>query len=164
MSFFAMHCFYRSLQKNVELLTGVLQPSMLLELKNVDGKVITQVTNDASTLADLQVKDGMILHVIDTTGAASELDDLSRVPKYNISDEEYQKRQSLLRHFLVRKVHFKAGVWIGITYDEPLGKHDGSVDGQRYFQCQDKHGVFVSPRNVIITDEAEVEAEKMDEL
>ncbi|VDM79818.1 unnamed protein product [Strongylus vulgaris] len=27
---------------------------------------------------------------------------------------------------------FRQGVWIGVTYDEPVGKNDGSVAGERY--------------------------------
>ncbi|VDM95624.1 unnamed protein product [Thelazia callipaeda] len=27
---------------------------------------------------------------------------------------------------------FKPGHWIGVTYDAPIGKHDGSVDGERF--------------------------------
>ncbi|KAM3716934.1 Tubulin-specific chaperone [Dirofilaria immitis] len=35
---------------------------------------------------------------------------------------------------------FKSGCWIGVTYDEPFGKHDGSVNGERYFTCKNNHG------------------------
>ncbi|VDP12601.1 unnamed protein product [Onchocerca flexuosa] len=48
----------------------------------------------------------------------------------------------------IGRTKFKDGYWIGVAYDEPFGKHDGSVDGERYFTCENKHGVFVRPREV----------------
>ncbi|VDO76581.1 unnamed protein product [Heligmosomoides polygyrus] len=50
------------------------------------------------------------------------------------------------------KTKFKGGIWIGITYDEPVGKNDGAVAGVRYFQCDDKHGGFVRPVDVVVGD------------
>lgn len=33
--------------------------------------------------------------------------------------------------------------WIGIVFEEPLGKHNGTVAGTEYFKCDSMHGLFV---------------------
>ncbi|OGM41426.1 dynactin [Aspergillus bombycis] len=41
--------------------------------------------------------------------------------------------------------HFAAGDWVGIELDEPTGKNDGAVQGERYFDCEFGYGMFVRP-------------------
>ncbi|TKX20499.1 hypothetical protein C1H76_7309 [Elsinoe australis] len=38
---------------------------------------------------------------------------------------------------------FAPGDWIGVELEEASGKNDGSVQGERYFDCEDKHGMFL---------------------
>ncbi|XP_050554848.1 kinesin-like protein KIF13A isoform X2 [Spodoptera frugiperda] len=45
--------------------------------------------------------------------------------------------------------HFAGGTWIGIELDAPTGKNDGSVGGQRYFECRPRHGIFVRPDKIV---------------
>ena len=44
------------------------------------------------------------------------------------------------------------GFWVGIQYDEPVGKNDGSVKGKRYFECDQNYGGLVRPALVICGD------------
>ena len=40
------------------------------------------------------------------------------------------------------------GFWVGVQFDEPVGKNDGSVKGQRYFKCPDGYGSLQRPEAV----------------
>ncbi|MCJ1392500.1 hypothetical protein MMC18_005368 [Xylographa bjoerkii] len=49
--------------------------------------------------------------------------------------------------------NFAPGDWIGVELDDASGKNDGSVQGQRYFDCKPGHGMFVRPGVAAIVDE-----------
>ena len=53
---------------------------------------------------------------------------------------------------VVKEIPGTGGPWVGIELDEPVGRNNGSVGGVPYFQCMDKHGVFVRAERVIIGD------------
>ncbi|KAF8735161.1 hypothetical protein AX14_002617 [Amanita brunnescens Koide BX004] len=78
------------------------------------------------------------------------------------SEEGFHKRGTVR---YVGEPKFSKGIWIGIEYDEPIGKNDGSVQGERYFTCSQNYGVFVRPDKVKVGDypveELELEDEEM---
>lgn len=53
----------------------------------------------------------------------------------------------------VGHTHFAPGDWIGLVFDEAVGKNDGAVQGQRYFECAPSHGMFVRPAVAEILDQ-----------
>ncbi|KAL3814265.1 hypothetical protein ACJIZ3_015533 [Penstemon smallii] len=54
--------------------------------------------------------------------------------------------------FVGRAETLAPGFWIGVQYDEPLGKHDGMVKGKRYFECPPLFGGMVRPDKVKVGD------------
>lgn len=52
------------------------------------------------------------------------------------------------QHATVRYVgttQFAEGLWIGVELEGPTGKNDGSVAGERYFDCKPLYGMFLRP-------------------
>ncbi|XP_029426888.1 tubulin-folding cofactor B [Rhinatrema bivittatum] len=195
------------LKCKLELVVGTPASCMDLELYDTDNRLLLRLDSDEALLGSYPVDDGCRIHVVDKSGTRTgEFEDLSRVEKYELSDDVYDKRADSVRAFLKRnkkgkfseeemgsreadqeqklaeerdlsaaiavgtrcEVHiagqptkrgtvmytgladFKPGYWVGIRYDEPLGKNDGSVNGKRYFQCLPKYGAFVKPQFVTL--------------
>jgi len=54
----------------------------------------------------------------------------------------------------IGEAHFQHGEWIGVELDDESGKNDGSVQGQRYFDCEPGRGMFVRPAAVAYVEPA----------
>ena len=50
-------------------------------------------------------------------------------------------RQAVIR--FLGTTHFAGGDWIGVELENASGKNDGSVQGQRYFDCEREYGMFI---------------------
>ncbi|KRZ77100.1 Tubulin-folding cofactor B [Trichinella papuae] len=149
------------LKKKVEILTGIPFSCMTLQIVKPDGQKL-KLFDANETLADLNISDGTTIHVL-----------YNKLGKYNPNHEKLVAKEEMEIDVLDKQVgqrcivkigdpqewkrgkiayigetDFKPGLWIGVEYDEEVGKHDGSVNGKRYFQCMDKRGAFVRPHLV----------------
>ena len=50
--------------------------------------------------------------------------------------------------FIGPVVGMPSGYWVGVQYDEKVGKNDGTLNGKRYFTCPAGHGGFVRSSKV----------------
>ena len=66
---------------------------------------------------------------------------------YILNIEQPHKIQS--RNEFLLFLEFVIFRWFGIELDEPLGRHDGTVEEIRYFASADDHGVFVTDARLI---------------
>uniref|UniRef100_A0A669C3U5 Dynactin subunit 1 n=1 Tax=Oreochromis niloticus TaxID=8128 RepID=A0A669C3U5_ORENI len=48
---------------------------------------------------------------------------------------------------------FASGKWVGVILDEPKGKNDGTVQGKRYFTCEENHGIFVRQSQIQVVED-----------
>ncbi|XP_047329127.1 tubulin-folding cofactor B [Impatiens glandulifera] len=66
--------------------------------------------------------------------------------------------------YVGRAENLPHGFWVGVQYDEPLGKNDGMVKGIRYFDCPPLHGAMVRPDKVEVGDFPEADPFEEDEI
>ncbi|GLB41586.1 putative CAP_GLY [Lyophyllum shimeji] len=200
-----LHITVEKLKGKLELITGIPAANQIISLYNSesDAQVLATLSDDSKQLGYYGLRDYQVLKVEDTNPSASftgQMTDVSQVDKFELTPEEYAKRQDTVLAFKQRNkmgrfapkdeaataqpelptditvgsrcevestepglskrgtvrfvgtTKFGKGVWVGVEYDEPMGKNDGSVQGERYFTCRDKYGVFLHPDRVKVGD------------
>jgi tubulin-specific chaperone B len=200
-----------------------------------EGRDICRMEDDNRPLGFYSVQNGNVIHIVDTNpyslSAGGGLEDTSLVKKYEMSDEEYNKRKNTLRAYkreqLKKDPNFKfdfnagkgggaakggesksdaaprqapgpesvshievgmrcevdpggrrgavsfvgeiagmpPGHWVGVTFDEPVGKSNGTVNGVQVFECAARYGGFVRGFNMRVGDypEAEIDLDSSDD-
>jgi tubulin-folding cofactor B len=206
---------------------GTPAQDMRLILRDGEGRDLCAMDDDDRPLGFYSVQNGHTIHIIDTNpyslSAGGGLEDTSLVKKYEMSDEEYNKRKNTLRAYkreqLKKDPNFKfdfskhagkgagakgeggeaksdaaaapkahpgpestahitvgmraevapgarrgevmfvgaiygmpPGHWVGVRFDEPVGKSDGVVKGKRVFECHARYGGFVRAHNLNVGD------------
>ncbi|XP_075963324.1 dynactin subunit 1 [Anarhichas minor] len=48
---------------------------------------------------------------------------------------------------------FASGKWVGVILDEAKGKNDGTVQGKRYFTCEENRGIFVRQSQIQLVND-----------
>lgn len=202
---------------------------MSLQLKDPRGGLVAELSDGARMLGYYSPQTGYVLHITDrdalSASANGWLEDVSKVPKYIMSDADYGRRENTYRRFKEAKLAQDAswtlereiaqrqgrasatpasqseehseqaashvavggrcevspggrrgtvrycgavdglpdGVWVGVEYDEPLGRNDGSVNGKRLFDCRPRHGAFVRAGAVMMGAFSEVDCLSSDD-
>ncbi|CAK4073174.1 unnamed protein product [Aphanomyces euteiches] len=203
-----MHLTISEVKEKVYRHCGTKPDYMTLILKS--GSTVIGVLNDEHRkLGYYPVQHGMTLHIQDndpfSLAKGGGLEDVSLVQKYEISEEDYDKRKNTVRNYkkeqLAKDPNWKpptmrannanqtydadsvqhiqvgarcevspggrrgrvafvglvpelagSGYWVGVVFDEPVGKGNGCVKEKRYYECADKFGGFVRPPNVQVGD------------
>ncbi|ESP03096.1 hypothetical protein LOTGIDRAFT_157061, partial [Lottia gigantea] len=84
------------------LLTGGGQATMKLQLFGKDNKLMCVMDDDSALLGSYPVDDDMRIHVEDKTIQLGEFEDVSKVEKYEMNEDEYEKRTDSVRAFKER--------------------------------------------------------------
>uniref|UniRef100_A0A672N439 Ubiquitin-like domain-containing protein n=1 Tax=Sinocyclocheilus grahami TaxID=75366 RepID=A0A672N439_SINGR len=87
-------------KSKLELIVGTPAAFMDLELFSTSDKLLQKLDNNEALLGSYPVDDDCRIHVTDCSGTQSgEFTDLSKVEKFEISDEAYEKRADSIRNF-----------------------------------------------------------------
>eukprot|EP00069_Balaena_mysticetus_P008276 bmy_05921T0 len=157
----------------LQLVVGSPASCMELELYGPDDKFYSKLDQEDALLGSYPV--------IDHSGARlGEYEDMSKVEKYEISQEAYDQKQNSVRSFLKRNKlgryseeeraqqeaessqrlteEAQAGaIPVGSRCEvqapgQPPRRGTVIVNGKRYFECQAKYGAFVKPSVVTVGD------------
>jgi len=228
------HMTVESVKEKLRTNVGTGSAFMHLTLLDHNGQVVADLSQDEMKLGFYSPMDGWTIHVTDldpySLSSGGGLEDVSLVQKYEISEEDYLKRDKNFRRWKEDKVkadpswsfakeiknrqdaqRMKAdpnfvpephkervtddehmaelvagmkvgdrcevtvggkrgtvqfvgkipaiapGWWVGVQYDEPVGKNDGTVKGARFFECPPKYGGFLRPDKLKVGDYPELD-------
>ncbi|XP_052617880.1 tubulin-folding cofactor B isoform X2 [Peromyscus californicus insignis] len=108
----------------LQLVVGSPASCMELELYGADDKFYSKLDQEDALLGSYPVDDGCRIHVIDHSGIRlGEYEDVSKVEKYEMSSEAYDRRQNTVRSFMKRS---KVG-----PYNEELRAQQEAEAAQR---------------------------------
>eukprot|EP00276_Gloeochaete_wittrockiana_P020158 CAMPEP_0184337608 /NCGR_PEP_ID=MMETSP1089-20130417/6010_1 /TAXON_ID=38269 ORGANISM="Gloeochaete wittrockiana, Strain SAG46.84" /NCGR_SAMPLE_ID=MMETSP1089 /ASSEMBLY_ACC=CAM_ASM_000445 /LENGTH=237 /DNA_ID=CAMNT_0026663463 /DNA_START=30 /DNA_END=740 /DNA_ORIENTATION=- len=99
-----------ALKEKLYLLFGTKPAYMRLQLQDEDGSVIAILDNDEFPLGMYGPQDGYRVHVIDEDPfqTVAQMQDVSQVEKYTISEEDYNRRDDTFRKWKANHVPKKA--------------------------------------------------------
>jgi tubulin-folding cofactor B len=184
-----------SLRQRLYAMTGFSLHTMKIKVNGV------AVEDETQTLGELSGPNV----VIEVTGKSEfgDLDDVSAVPKFELADDDYDRRTGTVRDLerragipvrgeapareepppvgidvgerceveladgshhrgavrYVGKRDGAKGYWVGAELDEPFGKNNGTLNGKKYFECDDNFGIFVRPAKVKVGDYPKIDWE-----
>lgn len=136
------------------------QELSIFENMNVGAKMIAKLDIDEKLLRDYGAESGMRLHVHDTSGrqGGALFEDMSAVPKYTMTEEDYDKREGTYRKYKEQQARI-AGVVQPKKQEERLEDYPDISVGQRcalldgghrgevaFFGIVEKKGLFVGIR------------------
>jgi len=206
----SLHMTVGELKEKLYRHVGTRPHDQALVLKS-GGQPIALLDNDNAKLGFYGCQNGMNVEVKDlnpnSLAATGWLENEKLVKKYEISEEDYDKRKNTVRSYkreqLAKDPNWKppvlpgagarptiipgadtvkhatigarcevqpgsrrgtvgyvgqveglagGGHWIGVRFDEPVGKSDGTCKGKRFFECGAGYGAFVRGKNVEIGD------------
>jgi len=135
----------RNARKNVKATSGRNAKSTRFKigLGGKDKKV------DDSTVSLEQLKK-------DLAGLTAEIEDDEDARELQEGDlveilDDPAARRGRVRY--IGETDFEPGIWVGIEFDSPVGKNDGSFNGKQYFSCPPKHGSFFNPDKLVLLEE-----------
>lgn len=89
-------------------MTGTMPPHQELTLVRGEGDRV-RLANEAATLLEYGAQTGMELFVVDTNPFSLAKDqgltDVSKIEKYVLSEEEYNRREGTVRQFIIERFH-----------------------------------------------------------
>jgi len=228
------HMTVERVKEKLRTHTGTGSLFMHLTLLDFNGQVVADMINDELKLGYCSPMNGWTIHITDldphSLAANGGLEDVSLVKKYEISEDDYNKREDNFRKWKEQKKaadptwtiakevknnqdkkqmerdptfvpepmkapitddehlaelaapmklgdrcevtlggkrglvtyvgkipQIAPGWWVGVQYDEPVGKNDGTVKGKRYFECPPKYGGFLRPDKLQVGDYPELD-------
>ncbi|KAG5503622.1 hypothetical protein JIQ42_05844 [Leishmania sp. Namibia] len=187
---------------------GIPADKVRLELYDTRDCKVEGNMKDEKLLGFYGCETGYRIHAVDLRPAAQveNYDDVSKVEKYEMADEEWLKRPDNLRaykermralqreemakagieapigpdedsykteaegikvgdrcrcrpgerlgtvRYVGRVAALKPGYWVGVEFDEPVGKTNGTVKGVTLFECMPLYGGVLRPDQVEVGD------------